>query len=224
MLNAEIISKRTGEKIANELKLDKENKEVIIYGIFSIIHMLYNILSVAIIGYIFGVAIEAIIVSFVISILRKSSGGAHSKSPIGCLITGTVICLIIGLAAQFKIGIVELILLSIITFIWSYYTIFKLAPVDSPAKPIKTEKKKKRLKKSSIITLTIYLTIIVVSIVIYFYTNLNSLITYSICILGGTIWQVLTITKCGHKIVNLIDTFFNKILDIITRGKRNEKN
>lgn len=224
MLNAEMISKRTGEKIANELKLDKENKEVIIYGIFSIIHMLYNILSVAIIGYIFGVAIEAIIVSFVISILRKSSGGAHSKSPIGCLITGTVICLIIGLAAQFKIGIVELILLSIITFILSYYTIFKLAPVDSPAKPIKTEKKKKRLKKSSIITLTIYLTIIVVSIVIYFYTNLNSLITYSICILGGTIWQVLTITKCGHKIVNLIDTFFNKILDIITRGKRNEKN
>lgn len=211
MFNADILSKRVGEKIAKDLGLENEKKEVITYGIFAIIQMLYNIILVLVVGAIFGVAIEALIVSFIISILRKSSGGAHSKSPIGCIIVGTIICVSIGLIAQVKIGTRCTIVISIIIFIWSYYTVFKLAPVDSPAKPIRTEKKKKRLRKSSIFILSIYLIFVVSSMMLYSFTNINRLRVYPICILGGVIWQILTLTKIGHEIVKVIDTFFNKI-------------
>ncbi|MGL5087813.1 MAG: accessory gene regulator B family protein, partial [Clostridium sp.] len=88
--------------------------------------------------------------------------------------------------------------------------VLKLAPVDSLAKPIRTEKKKKRLKKSSVFTLTIYSLFVIIFIMMYTYTMSDLFIGYSISILGGVVWQILSLTKLGHLLVKLIDTFFNK--------------
>ena len=224
MFDAVSISEKVSFKIANELNLDKDKREVISYGIFSIVQMIYNLILVLLVGGIFGVSMEALIVSLSIGVLKKSSGGVHSSSSGICLVVGTIISVGIGLLSRIRIGMEVTIGITIITFIWAYYIIYKLAPVDSSAKPIRTEKKRKRLKRSSIFILNIYLVIVIFNIVLYVYTNINSLIFYSICILGGVIWQVLSLTKIGHYIVKLIDTFFNKILMYKKGGIKNEKN
>ncbi|MBU3105917.1 accessory gene regulator ArgB-like protein [Clostridium gasigenes] len=225
MFNADMLSKKVAFKIANELKLDNDNKEVISYGIFAIIQMFYNLLLVILFAAVFNVVIEALIASFTIAILRKSSGGAHASSAKICVVVGTFITVTIGLVAKINININSIMIIGVITFIWAYYIIFKLAPVDSAAKPIRTEKKKKRLKRSSIFILSIYLIIVGVSIMLYLYTKIDRLLIYSICILGGVIWQVLSLTKIGHEIVKIIDAFLNKIIPMGIKGeKKNAKN
>ncbi|MBB6622296.1 accessory gene regulator B family protein [Clostridium gasigenes] len=225
MFNADMLSKKVAFKIANELKLDNDNKEVISYGVFAIIQMFYNLLLVILFGAVFNIVIEALIASFAISILRKSSGGAHASSAKICAIVGTFITIIIGLISKININVNSTIIIGVIIFIWAYYIIFKLAPVDSVAKPIRTEKKRKRLKRSSIFILSIYLIIVIVSIVLYLYTKIDRLLIYSICILGGVIWQVLSLTKIGHEIVKIIDAFLNKIIPMGIKGeKKNAKN
>ncbi|MBU3109558.1 accessory gene regulator ArgB-like protein [Clostridium gasigenes] len=219
MFNAEMVSKKIALKIANELNLHSDNREVISYGIFAITQMIYNLLLVILFGAIFNVVIEALIVSFTIGILRKSSGGAHASSAKICAAVGTFITVIIGLIAKMNINVNSTMVIGVVIFVWAYYIIFKLAPVDSASKPIRTEKKKKRLKRSSIFILSIYLIIVIISIVLYLYTKINRLHIYSICILCGIIWQVLSLTKIGHKIVKLIDTFFNKIITIVNKGE-----
>lgn len=220
MFKSEILSKRIGNKIAKELNLDNDNEEVIIYGLFTFITILYNILLVMIFGMIFNVLIESLIVSFVISILRKSSGGAHANSHGICAMMGTFVSVVIALISKLDISINNVIIIGIIAFAWAYYNIFKLSPVDSPNKPIKTDKKKKRLKKSSIIILSIYLIIVTINIGLYGYTKVDRMLVYSICILGGVIWQILSLTKVGHIIVKEIDTFLNKILKLLRGGKK----
>ncbi|MBB6713810.1 accessory gene regulator ArgB-like protein [Clostridium gasigenes] len=225
MFNADMLSKKVAFKIANELKLDNDNKEVISYGIFAIIQMFYNVLLVILFAAVFNVVIEALIASFTIAILRKSSGGAHASSAKICVVVGTFITVTIGLVAKININVNSIMIIGVITFIWAYYIVFKLAPVDSAAKPIRTEKKRKRLKRSSIFILSIYLIIIGVSIMLYLYTKIDRLLIYSICILGGVIWQVLSLTKIGHEIVKIIDAFLNKIIPMgIKEEKKNEKN
>ncbi|MBU3136493.1 accessory gene regulator B family protein [Clostridium gasigenes] len=225
MFNADMLSKKVAFKIANELKLDNDNKEVISYGIFAIIQMVYNLLLIILFGAVFNVVIEAVIASFTIAILRKSSGGAHASSSKICVVIGTFITVIIGLIAKININVNSTMIIGAITFIWAYYIIFKLAPVDSDAKPIRTEKKKKRLKRSSIFILSIYLTIVIIGIILYLYTKIDRLLIYSICILGGVIWQILSLTKIGHEIVKIIDAFLNKIIPMgIKEEKKNEKN
>jgi accessory gene regulator B len=218
----EKLSNNIAEKIAYELKLDKDRKDIIAYGTFALLQTALSILLVVIFGIIFNVLIEALILSFVSSILRKYSGGAHASSAGRCLIIGTVVCIgqaVIAfqvLSPFINIGL--LISMGIIVFILSYYLVYKLAPVDSLAKPIRKEEKKYRMKKGSIFILNTYLAIVVFNIFLYSYSGDVRFGIFSLCIYLGIVWQVFTLTKGGHILMNKIDVFLNQIL-IYKRGR-----
>ena len=79
-------------KVALELSLDQDNKEVIAYGTFALIQTFFSIIFVFIFGLLFHVAFEALIISFTAAILRKYSGGVHASSPGNCTFIGTIVC------------------------------------------------------------------------------------------------------------------------------------
>ncbi|NFK85237.1 accessory regulator AgrB, partial [Clostridium botulinum] len=172
MINTETISNNIAKKIASELNLDNDKKEVIAYGTFALFQTIFSIFLIIIFGYLFNVQIEALMISFTISILRKSSGGVHATSPNNCAIIGTIICvgfaIIVVFLTSSLINLNIILFLGVIIFVWSYYIIYKLAPVDSKAKPIQKSKRVKKLKKSSIITLSVYLVIILINFILYY--------------------------------------------------------
>jgi accessory gene regulator B len=219
----ERLTNSIADKIAGKLKLDKDNKEVIAYGLFAIMDIALSIFLVGIFGLIFHAAAEALIISFAGSILRKYSGGAHAGSPGRCIAIGTIICVGGALLFLHLIGPVItpglLVLLGIIVFAWSYYLIFKLAPVDSPAKPIRTREKKIRMKKGSVFVLSTYLIIVGITAAIYIYYGNKVFLIYSLCIYGGTAWQIFTLTKLGHSAINKMDSFINQIYTIKKGGE-----
>lgn len=202
MFKIENICEKFSNYIAQELNFDDDKRSIINYGIFAFIQMGICIALVIIFGFIFNVTIEALITSFTISILRKSSGGVHAHSPERCAVIGTITCVGMALIAKhINFSFSFIILVGSIIFIWSYYILYKLAPVDSIAKPIKSIEKRKRLKKSSIMILSIYLIIVVFNILCYLAMKNFNLLTYSICIYMGLLWQVFSLTKCGHLVI-----------------------
>ncbi|WP_251861158.1 accessory gene regulator B family protein [Clostridium sp. Marseille-Q2269] len=226
MINAETLSNNIATKVASELNLDNDKKEVIAYGTFAFIQTIFSILLIIIFGYLVNVQIEALIISFVISILRKYSGGVHATSPNKCAAIGTFIC--VGFATisvyltNLLINLNMLIFLGIIIFSWSYYIIYKLAPVDSPSKPIKKQKKIKKLKKRSIIILSIYLFIILINYILYYKMGKGKFIIYSLCICSGVLWQTLTLTSLGYLIVTKLDNFLTYVMNIKKGDKKHE--
>lgn len=208
MFKIENICEKISDYIAQELSLDDDKKAVINYGIFAFIQMVICILLVIVFGFILNVTIEALIISSIISILRKSTGGIHANSPERCAIIGTVASVGMALIAKHAyVSLSLIIVLGWIVFVWSYYTIHKLAPVDSIAKPIKSIKKRRRLKKSAIITLTVYLSIVVINILCYLMVKNSSLLIYSLCIYMGLLWQIFSLTKSGHLILGMLNKF-----------------
>ena len=209
MLNVEKICNKISNNIATELKFDEEKKSVINYGMFAVIQMVIAIGLTIIFGFVFHVLVEALIVSFVISILRQSSGGAHARTPGRCAVLGTVVSVGFGLLSKFvDKSLIAIMLTGIIIFLWSFYIVYKLAPVDSAAKPIKKQESRKKLKRSSIIILSVYLIIVIVNIIYYYYTSNISVLTYTICIYMGLVWQIFSLTKSGHLILGKIDAVF----------------
>ena len=214
----EKLCNKIANKIAIELNFDNDKKEVLAYGAFALLQMLISILLVLIIGLLFNVAIEAIIISFIVSILRKYSGGVHASSPSACMFIGTIIC--VGLAIVIKFFLVPLmdikilLILGTLIFIWSFYILYKLAPIDSLNKPIKREEKRKRMKKGSIRILGIYLIIVFIDIIIFHYFGGNRLIIYAICIYAGVLWQTFTLTKFGFVTITKVDTIFKYIFNL----------
>jgi len=226
MFSIEKLCKAIANKIALELNLDNDKREVIAYGAFAILHMLLSIILVIIFGALFNVLVEALIISLTISILRKYSGGVHASTPGICAAIGTIVCIGLALGAVIVSSMASLNLLLIlgcIVFIWSYHIIYKFAPVDSLAKPIKKTEKRKRMKKGSIFILSFYLIIEIINIVVYVVTGNKNFIVYLICIYLGVIWQVFTLTASGSYVVGKIDSFLNHIQSFIGRRIQNER-
>lgn len=217
----EKLTNNIAEKIGSELELDNDRKEVIAYGAFAILQTLLSIALTAIFGFAFGVLTETLIVSFTISILRKYSGGVHASSPGICAAIGTVIAvgqaLLICFIITPLINLKLVIFLGLLSFTWSFYIIYKLSPVDSAAKPIKTQKKKERMKKTSILILCVYVVIVLINSIMYLHIHEIRFLTFSLCIYGGTIWQSFTLTRGGHVTIWKIDAILSHILTFIRR-------
>lgn len=209
MSKIEKLSNNISANIAKELNLDIEKKEIINYGLFAVIQILFSIVLTMIFGLIFNVFLESLIVAFTISILRKSSGGAHASTPGRCAILGTIVSVGFGLVAKLiEKNAVTISLIGIIIFFWSFYIVYKLAPVDSAAKPIKNQERRKKLKRSSMMILSVYLVIAIANILYHYYSVNVSVLTYTLCIYMGLVWQIFSLTKSGHLILGKIDAFF----------------
>lgn len=223
MFNIEKLTNNIASKISLELGLDNDRKEVIAYGTFALLQTMLSILLILVFGLMFGVLVEALLVSLAASILRKYSGGVHASSPGICASVGTFIVVALALLISFSItlsiNLILIILLGLLTFVCSYYLIFKLAPVDSAAKPIRTQKKRERMKKGSILVLNAYILIVVLNIIMYIHTHEKWFLTFLLCIYGGTAWQVFTLTGVGHLTIRKIDAFLNQILIYKRRRK-----
>jgi len=97
--------------------------------------------------------------------------------------------------------------------------IYRLAPVDSPAKPIKTEKKRQRMKKRCYFFLGICLVITVINMYLFYITMNTNYIIYCLGIYIGIVWQIFTLTKLGYLTLGIVDTFLYKVLNNIRGGK-----
>lgn len=202
MINIEKSCHKITRYICNELNLDDEKREVINYGLFAFLQMIYSFILVFCIGYIFKVQKEALITVVVISHLRKASGGVHASTPISCLLMGTVLSVLSAIILKLvNYNIKSSILMTIIVFIYAYYIVYKKAPVDSVNKLIKSPEKRKRLKKASIKILTCYLVIIILFAIYYNGTNLN----YIMSINFGVFWQIFSLTKYGKVFFYMVD-------------------
>lgn len=214
----ENLSNSIANKVASELNMDNDKKEVIAYGTFALLQTFLSIFLVSIFGSIFHVAIEALIVLFTASILRKYSGGAHASSPGNCTSIGVIICvgqaLLISFIVNVWITFKIVLMLELMVFMGSYYMIYKLAPVDNPSKRIKSEEKRKRMKRGSFIILNIYFIIVIFMMILYFNFKKTALLVYALCIIGGIAWQAFTLTKSGHLILAKIDIFLKYLLNI----------
>lgn len=215
---------KISSKIATELNMNEEQKAVIRYGIFAMIQTSIAIGMSILFGMLLGVLIPSLIISLVAVLLRKYSGGAHAQTPEACVVIGTFVSVGGALAVSYiswNMGCI--ILLGIILFGIAYWIIWKLAPVDSAAKPIRREEKKKMLKKRSIYILMIYYIMISISLLFYLNNGNKDLLLYIACVYVGIGWQVFTLTHTGHLVMKKIDLFLNKIIKHLKGGEFNEK-
>lgn len=207
----EKISNKLAYNIANALKLDEDQQEVVAYGAFNLLQVLCALLWVVILGLAFNVLVQALIVTFTIALLRKYSGGAHFSSPNRCAVVGGIMSSVLALIIVDVFSLVNdklIISLEIVSLITCYYNISKLAPVDSPAKPITKIEKRKHLRRQSLLVFNIMSIIILLLTFLHFkYNNILFLQWGGLMFIGIT-WQTLTLTSTGHQFFNKIDETF----------------
>lgn len=220
------LTNKISQRISVKLNYDKEKTAVINYGLFAFVQFFVALSLVVITGLFMGMFFQALIVSFAASILRVYSGGVHATKPSICLIVGTAATIINMLIARCLTNylLIEYVLV-IDAFILglAYCLIAKYAPVDSPAKPIRTKEKRKKMRRNSFIVLTTYVAVISVLMSAYFIKEYSIYVEYATCICIAVGWQVFNLTIIGHRVLNKVDSIINHIL-FRKRRDSNEEN
>lgn len=206
----ETISMKIGHKITNILEKDDEFEEVMVYGAINFFQTIYAILTIILLGFICGVVYEALIISVVVALLRKYSGGVHASTPNKCAIFGAIGTTVMALLTKYIMikSHIFVLIFGLSIFVFTYFIVYSLAPMDSFEKPINNKDMRRSLKKASLNVVNCYF---LTSFVLFYYNyNKNNEFVYNLiyCILMGMVFQGFSLTKYGHKVLSTIDNSF----------------
>lgn len=217
MIIIETLAHKMAEKIALQLDYDDDRKAVVAYGLIAILQMITLFIIITVIGIIFDFWYECMIIFLGVGIIRKSTGGAHSKTMNGCIIISVLSVTMLSALSRyllcFPVNIYINLVVSLFVFIICFVIFYLRVPVDSPNKPIVKPEKIRKLRKQSFFVLTL---LFFISITFILLTNYNKrFYSIAVSIRLTMLWQLLTLTKIGTLFLDEIDT---KISWIIGKG------
>jgi len=184
----------------DKLNLDNDTTEIIDFGLKYVFLTLANLAVVLFIGWLLGYLGAVVAVVAGNAGLRIFAGGAHCSSPGRCLVLGALTIPFLGKGAAIfapllmpYYGFIEgLIFLCVLALTW------KLAPVDSPAKPVLTERHRKRLRLFS------FLAVAALTFFSVFFWQKGDY-AISLGLLLGMVWEAFMLTRWGYKFTGAAD-------------------
>jgi len=148
----EDISKNTSEKLGNKTNKTEEEKEVLKYGLFIIIHTSLAIMLTFVIGILTNTTLEIMTISIAAAWMKKYSGGVHASTPNRCLIIGIMLSLILSILDIKIIIFLEndiLATILLLGMLLSYIILYYKCPIGSKNKPLTKEHVRKKLRKKA---------------------------------------------------------------------------
>ena len=213
------ISLNLSTRLGDRLNKDEEEKAVLNYGLFMIIHTFIGIIITILVGLITGMLIEISLITITSALFKRYTGGVHASTPEICLIIGIILSLILSMVCRFisiNTDINNIALIGIIIIVFSYYMIYYKCPVPSRNKPLNNEKTRNKLKKKAFTLLKIYTILLIILYIIFYILKLSIVKSIIVSFMLGLFLQIVVLTNIGTKFINLLDKvfvfFINKIL------------
>lgn len=206
------MSLNTGENfsdyIRKEIKVTEETAEIAQFGLEVFTSTLLGLVTILIFGAIFGVVPQALAAVIGVASVRVFAGGAHCSTAVRCALVSGLVFPILGLLANGQAAFIqphlELFLGVVVTV--GLVSVFTLAPVDSPEKPILTDTHRRRLRRLSVIA------VVVLVVLIYAVSRLVPAAgTLAVAASFGLVWQCFVLTNCAHKLMAIIEKGFDWI-------------
>jgi len=196
-------SKRWAGYLTVKARLQPEKEVILAYVIEVLVINVINLLLALLLGLLLGVLPGTAAVIFTMFLFRHTAGGAHSKSPWRCgAATITILPLLALLAASLAaMGNPYPVILSAAAVLTGAAAVILLAPVDSPAAPIISPARRKKLKYLS-------LAVILLLTVILFILQQSAWAwarDIQLAIALSILWGSFLLTKPGHQLFSFID-------------------
>ena len=198
-------------KLGDKLQKSIEEKAVLRYGLFILIHTLIAIILTVLTGILTGMTLE-IIISITGAWFKRYTGGVHATTPERCLAIGLILSLILSILCRYLVDSVNLnyiMLVGIFIIINFYYIINKKCPIPSKNKQLKKESTRKKLRKKAVILINIYTVLVISLYTMYIFTNLNVIKTIIVSCILGIVLQITALTEKGSSFISLLDRSFN---------------
>lgn len=193
--------------LREKLNLTPEEEEIALFGLQTITYPTVGFLCILFAGWLLGCLQTALAAAVTAFSLRLFSGGAHARSPLTCILLGMIITPLLGKAAALTAPLLSPSGLGLIIaagFLPSLALFWRLAPVDSPAKPVAAPEQRRKLRFLSV---TGVLLITAAQFVLLLKGQDHSIL---LAMSLGLWWQAFTLTRSGHRFAAFTDDIMKK--------------
>lgn len=214
----EKVSLNLSDKLGTKLNKTAEEKSVLNYGLFVMLHTTIGVVVTFLVGLITGMVLEMMTISIVTAWLKRYTGGVHASTPERCAIIGVLLSFTLSIGTKKLESILDfkgLILLTIVVLSFSYYIVYKKCPVPSKNKPLKKDSTRKKLRKKAFNLITIFLILIVLLSVVYFTFSIQIAKIICISVILGIGLQIFVLTRIGSRVIHMLDNIFNNIENLL---------
>jgi accessory gene regulator B len=190
--------------LRKRLNLTPEEEELALYGLQTIVYPTTGLLTILLAGWLLGCFRTTLTAALTAVSLRLLSGGAHAKSPLTCNLLGMVIAPALGKTAAAAAPLFSppgLALVVAAGFFPALVLVWRLAPVDSPAKPVTSLDQRRKLRRLSILAL------LLITAGQFFFLLQGRALDLVLAASLGLWWQTFTLTRAGHRFATLLDNF-----------------
>lgn len=180
------------------------DKEVVLtYSIEVLALNLGNILFTLLLARLLGVLPGVLSCLTAALLFRHTAGGAHSNSPWRCAAVTITTYPAMALLAVFlaRLGATFIDVLSAVALPAGLVTIAFLAPVDSPAAPIISQQRRKKLKVLSLVVFAL----ITAAVVFFRQNDWVYASQVRVCLILTVLWVSFMLSKQGHRLMRLVD-------------------
>lgn len=193
---------RLASTLSAELKMARP-QAVMAYGLEIVIGALVKLACFVALPMVLGILPQVAAALLAGSAFRLAAGGAHCTAFYRCLASSLAVFCGLGFLARY-LGSYSLPVEKIVTgtALLSFFVALRLAPADTPAKPITSPVYRKRLK---IISLAVVFTYAAVTL----FASLPDGIVLAASF--GLLTQVFTITPVGYRLIDMVDRLLLKI-------------
>lgn len=196
-LSLHSISQKYGFRLA-EITENPNEAEMIAYGLEVLMGCVMKITVLFSSAIALGIVNEVALIIFVTGSLRILSGGAHCTAYYRCMVASTTVMLALGgyvktnshLLINTPNFVPALLLSNALYLYWRYSP---QAPLNKPL----PDKEAERKFRSMTVGLALFYSAISLTL------GTSSLVSW--CITTGVLWQALTLTGPGHKLISLYD-------------------
>ncbi len=192
--------------LREELDLTPDQEAVAVYGLQTLLYPAVDFLCFCLAGWLLGCLAATAVVGLATFVLRLFAHGAHSRSPLTCALLGVIVVPALGktavLAAPLFSG-TELAMVVALGFLVVIGAVWRLAPADSPARPVTAGWERQRLRLLSLL------------VVLLITAGQSALLltgpqAYPVVLAMsfGLWWQAFTLTGASHRFAVLLDNVF----------------
>ena len=135
------IATAVSEWLVTQGAVTDKDKSLFAYAVYSFLFGMTPIVIIVVLGLIFDMLAEGLLLITPFMLLRKFSGGYHLKSPLVCVITSTTLLTLSLLSVRFVVAGKAVIILSPLVLL-ATVALFILSPIDSEARRLSVKEAK----------------------------------------------------------------------------------
>lgn len=209
----EQLAHRWAQKIGTTLGTDEERIAVMAYGLTALLQLVLIFLAAALLGWALGFFGESMIVFFSVGFLRRLIGGAHAGSFNGCLVVSIFCIGFFSALAHYVLPLCPFWVLcgaSLAIYLTAVVLIARLAPVDSPNKPVRSLEKRRRLRRSAFGVMVVFA--LLTAAALLWQIRGGNCARYIWALNLSVLWQTTMLTGCGSRLIRIVDLRFKRPL------------